>query len=78
LVRELEKEEKEEEGGGSKEELKYFPSCVWLKGSRKCLLIGLEVECEGNKPGRREGRATYRQKNVVSCMSKSLVGVGDP
>jgi hypothetical protein len=28
LVRELEKEEKEEEGGGSKEELKYFPSCV--------------------------------------------------
>jgi len=38
----------------------------------------LEVECEGNRPGRREGRATYRQKNVVSCMSKSLVGVGDP
>jgi hypothetical protein len=78
LVREVEKEDEEEEGGGSKEELKDLPSCVKIKGSRKCLLIGLEVECEGNRRGRRKGRAIYRQENVVSCMSKSLVGVGDP
>jgi len=77
LVREVEKEDEEGEGSGFKEELKYLPSCVKLKGSRKCLLIGLEVECEGNRLGRREVRATYRKKNVVSCMNKSLIGVGD-
>jgi len=78
LVREVEKEDEKEEGGGSKEELKYFPSCVKIKGSKKRLLIGLEVECEGNRPKRKEGRATYRQEYVVSCMNKILVGLGDP
>jgi hypothetical protein len=36
------------------------------------------VEGEGNRAGKGEGRATYRQDNVVSSMRKSLVGVGDP